>query len=105
MRKFIGVMILLCALMLLTFESAVAASRKRIEYPAEGVVINTAKNDRLNVREKPDAKSPILARLKNGSPVVINGEANSPNGSLWYFIHDEESGVSGYVSAKYIELQ
>ena len=104
MRKFAGVMILCAALMFLTFDSAVAASRKRIEYPAEGVVINIARNDRLNIREQPNAESRILDALDNGARVTVNGEAKSPNGSLWYFIHDEESGVSGYVSARYIEL-
>ena len=102
MRKFSGVMILLCALIFLTFDSAIAA--RRAEYPAEGVVVNIARNDLLNVREKPDAKSQILAKLPNGAPVTVNGEAKSPNGSLWYFIHEEESGILGYVSAKYIEL-
>ena len=105
MRKLAGVMIFLCVMMFfLTADSAAAAQSKRVEYPAEGVVINTAENDRLNVREKPDAKSQILAKLPNGAPVTVNGEAKSPNGSLWYFIHEEESGILGYVSAKYIEL-
>ena len=102
MRKFSGVMILLCALMFLTADSATAA--RRVEYPAEGVVINIARNDRLNIREQPNAESRILDALDNGASVTVNGEAKSPNGSLWYFIHDEESGVSGYVSARYIEL-
>ena len=104
MRKFAGVMILFCALMFLTVDSAAAASRTRIEYPVEGVVINIAENDRLNIREKPSSKSRILDALDNGANVTVNGEAKSPNGAKWYFIHDDESGISGYVSAKYIEL-
>ena len=104
MRKFIGVVMLLCVLMCSAFESACAASRPR-KYPADGVVINTAENDRLNIREKPTTKSRILDALENGAHVTVNGEAKSPNGSLWYYIYDEESGVSGYVSAKFIEIQ
>ena len=106
MRKFVGV-ILAFKLMFMTFDSALAASRKekRKEYPAEGTVINIAENDRLNIREKPNAKSRILDALDNGARVTVNGEANSSGGSLWYYIYDEESGVSGYVSAKYISLE
>ena len=106
MRKFVGV-ILAFTLMFMTFDSALAASRKkkRKEYPAEGTVINIAENDRLNIREKPNAKSRILDALDNGARVTVNGEANSSGGSLWYYIYDEESGVSGYVSAKYISLE
>ena len=101
MRKFISVVMLLCVLMCSAFESACAASRPG-KYPAEGVVINTAENDRLNIREKPTTKSRILDALENGAHVTVNGEAKSPNGSLWYYIYDSESGVSGYVSAKFI---
>ena len=96
MRKFIGVVMLLCVLMCSAFESACAASRPR-KYPAEGV-----ENDRLNIREKPTTKSRILDALENGAHVTVNGEAKSPNGSLWYYIYDSASGVSGYVSAKFI---
>ena len=105
MRKIFSVVILLCALMFLTFDSATAARRKSANYPAEGVVVNIAENDRLNIREKPSAKSRILDALDNGTYVVVNGEADSPNGSKWYYIYHEESGVSGYVSAKYISLE
>ena len=106
MRKITGVTILLCVMMLLTVDYAPAASRKskRAEYPAEGVVINIAHNDRLNMRENPDAKSRIIDALDNGTHVTVNGEAKSPNGSKWYYIYNEASGVSGYVSAKYIGL-
>ena len=104
MRKFAGVMILLCALIFLTADSATSASRNRTEYPAEGVVVNIARTDRLNIREKPDAKSRIIDALDNGTHVTVNGEAKSPNGSKWYYIYDEASGLNGYVSAKYIEL-
>lgn len=104
MRKFAGVVIVFCALIFLMFESAIAAQRKRTEYPAEGVVINIAHNDRLNMRENPDAKSRIIDALDNGTHVTVNGEAKSPNGSKWYYIYNEASGVSGYVSAKYIGL-
>jgi len=105
MRKVLCVAILFCALMFLTFDPATAARSKRASYPAEGVVINIAENDRLNIREKPSAKSRILDALDNGTYVVVNGEADSPNGSKWYYIYHEESGVSGYVSAKYIEIE
>lgn len=102
MKKFACVTILLCALMFLTFDSAIAA--RRTEYPAEGVVVNIARNDRLNIREKTNAESRIIDALDNGARVTVNGEAKSPSGSLWYYIYDEVSGLNGYVSAKYIEL-
>ena len=105
MKKFA---LLLCVCFVLTAVSSAFAYRGAMtdKYPVDGVVINVAANDRLNIRAKPNARSRILGRLRNGEYVVVNGEALNPSdGSLWYYIYDEYSDVSGFVSSKFIELQ
>lgn len=63
--------------------------------------VNVAANDYLNVRDEPNAKSPVTRILKAGEKVEIIGEAKNGT-TLWYKVTSEDGG--DFVAARYVTV-
>jgi len=89
--------ILITAAALTVFMTVCAFAADTMEYPIMGgTVVDTSTV--LNFREAPSTSSDVLKKLADSSRVCVIGEEDG-----WY--KAVYNGVTGYVSAEYIELQ
>ena len=60
--------------------------------------IVTTQNSNLNIRSEPSVNAQVIGRIPNGSTIAILGNIDD-----WYLT--KWNGVSGYVSAKYVQVK
>ncbi|MGI9355806.1 MAG: SH3 domain-containing protein [Rhizobiaceae bacterium] len=72
-------------------------------------VVNVANWDRLNMRARPSARSPVVDRLKQGAHGILHlertcGPKSRPWGQRWCRIkhYNGDRVTTGYVKARYV---
>ena len=65
--------------------------------PAKTGVVTT-QNSNLNLRAEPSVNARIVGRIPNGSTISILGNVDN-----WYLT--KYNGISGYVSAEYVQVK
>jgi len=64
-------------------------------------VINVPKNDVLNIRRRPDHRSPKVGRISRSEKcVMVIGTGYAPNGQKWYQVDYRKT--IGWVNAHYL---
>lgn len=67
------------------------------------IVVNVPEDDVLNMRKRPTTRASVITGLNNGDVLEINSSYKRPgNSTLWYNVTDKRTGLTGFVSSKYI---
>ena len=68
-------------------------------YPISG----TTKKANVNIREKTEKKSKLIATIKKkGTPITIKGESTDKDGVIWYIVEYDEK--EGFIRNDFIEI-